>query len=325
MLLKSLDISGFKSFANKTHVEFSDGINAIVGDDGCGKSNVVEAVKWVLGERNPRNLRVSRMEEVIFRGAESKKAMDVAEVTVTIKNDTGDLPINVPEIEVRRQFYRSGKSKCFINSAPARLDKLDGLFQGAGMEYSMNMHPLNIYQVFSLNPGKQFSFFEKTAGINELTALLDLKKRQDEIVTKLIGNRTGTSLPPHDGHDEANKTADDMHRNILAAINRFAPSAETTQSAAPLSIKERAIAAIVLLFSVYIFRPPLFCFMDEIDEAMDEQNVEGLARVIEKFGGKSQYIIATRNEKAVSCANTILNVKMEESGISSVDCHPSRK
>ena len=96
MFLKSLDIFGFKSFAEKTRVEFANGITALVGPNGCGKSNVVDAVKWALGEQASRAMRAEKMEDVIFNGTEERRALNVAEVVLTLTNETGLLPLDVP-------------------------------------------------------------------------------------------------------------------------------------------------------------------------------------------------------------------------------------
>jgi chromosome segregation protein len=108
MFLKRLDIFGFKSFADRVQIEFSDGITALLGPNGCGKSNVVDAVKWVLGEQAAKTLRAEKMEDVIFNGTENRKPLNVAEVTLTIANDAGMLPMDAAEVEIRRRLYRSG-------------------------------------------------------------------------------------------------------------------------------------------------------------------------------------------------------------------------
>ncbi|MDR3192443.1 MAG: AAA family ATPase, partial [Treponema sp.] len=124
MFLKNLDMFGFKSFADRTKVEFADGITALLGPNGCGKSNVVDAVKWVLGEQASRAMRAEKMEDVIFNGTENRKALNVAEVTLTLANEAGLLPIDMPEIEIKRRLYRSGESEYYINSQPVRLKDL---------------------------------------------------------------------------------------------------------------------------------------------------------------------------------------------------------
>ena len=101
MFLKSLEIFGFKSFADRSRIEFTEGISALLGPNGCGKSNVVDALKWVIGEQSVKSLRAERMEDVIFNGTENRKALNIAEVTIVLSNDEGLLPIDMPEIAVK--------------------------------------------------------------------------------------------------------------------------------------------------------------------------------------------------------------------------------
>ena len=169
MFLKSLDILGFKSFAEKTRVEFADGITALLGPNGCGKSNVVDAVKWALGEQASRSLRAEKMEDVIFNGTENRKPLNVAEVILTLGNDTGLLPLDVPEIEIKRRLYRSGESEYFINSAPVRLKEVRELFWDTGVgktAYSV-MEQGKIDQILSSKPDERRYLFEEAAGITK--------------------------------------------------------------------------------------------------------------------------------------------------------------
>ena len=169
MFLKSLDIYGFKSFADKTRVEFASGITALLGPNGCGKSNVVDAVKWALGEQASRAMRAEKMEDVIFNGTENRKPLNVAEVILTLGNDTGLLPLDVPEIEIKRRLYRSGESEYFINSAPVRLKEVRELFWDTGVgkaAYSV-MEQGKIDQILSSKPEERRYLFEEAAGITK--------------------------------------------------------------------------------------------------------------------------------------------------------------
>jgi chromosome segregation protein len=169
LFLKSLDILGFKSFADKTHVEFSRGITALLGPNGCGKSNVVDAVKWALGEQASRAMRADKMEDVIFNGTESRKALNVAEVVLTLENDAGLLPLDVPEIEIKRRLFRSGESEYFINSAPVRLKEERALYWDTGVgkiAYSV-MEKGKIDQILSSKPEDRRFLFEEAAGITK--------------------------------------------------------------------------------------------------------------------------------------------------------------
>ncbi|HPE36803.1 MAG TPA: AAA family ATPase, partial [Spirochaetales bacterium] len=154
MFLKSLEIFGFKSFADRTRIDFSEGISALLGPNGCGKSNVVDSIKWVVGEQSARSLRAEAMEDIIFNGTETRKALGVAEVTLTISNETSVLPMDVPEIAIRRRLYRSGESEYFINGQPAKLKELRELFWDTGIgksAYSV-MEQGRIDQILSSKP-----------------------------------------------------------------------------------------------------------------------------------------------------------------------------
>ncbi|HUW41747.1 MAG TPA: AAA family ATPase [Rectinemataceae bacterium] len=169
MFLKSLEIFGFKSFADRTLVEFSDGITALLGPNGCGKSNVVDAIKWVVGEQSARSLRADSMEDIIFNGTETRKAVSVAEVTITISNEAGLLSLDVPEIAIRRRLYRSGESEFFVNGNPAKLKDVRELFWDTGIgksAYSV-MEQGKIDQILSSKPEDRRYLFEEAAGITK--------------------------------------------------------------------------------------------------------------------------------------------------------------
>jgi len=167
LFLKHLSILGFKSFADRTDITFSDGITALLGPNGCGKSNVVDAIKWVLGEQANKSLRAEKMEDVIFNGTETRKALNVAEVTLTIANETGILPLDAPEVEIKRRLYRSGESEYYINSRQVRLKEIRELFWDTGVgkgAYSV-MEQGKIDQVLSAKPDERRYLFEEAAGI----------------------------------------------------------------------------------------------------------------------------------------------------------------
>ncbi|MDD3981523.1 MAG: AAA family ATPase, partial [Spirochaetales bacterium] len=169
MFLKSLDIFGFKSFADRTTIEFSDGISALLGPNGCGKSNVVDAIKWVVGEQSAKSLRAETMEGIIFNGTETRKALSVAEVTITISNETGTLPLDVPEVAIKRRLYRSGESEYYINGRLAKLKEVRELFWDTGIgksAYSV-MEQGKIDQILSSKPEDRRYLFEEAAGITK--------------------------------------------------------------------------------------------------------------------------------------------------------------
>ena len=170
MFLKSLEIFGFKSFADRTLIEFSDGISALLGPNGCGKSNVVDAIKWVVGEQSARSLRADTMEDVIFNGTETRKPLSVAEVTITISNEAGLLTmIDAPEVAIKRRLYRSGEAEYFLNGNPVKLKELRELFWDTGIgksAYSV-MEQGKIDQILSSKPEERRYLFEEAAGITK--------------------------------------------------------------------------------------------------------------------------------------------------------------
>ncbi|TFG83013.1 MAG: chromosome segregation protein SMC [Spirochaetales bacterium] len=169
MFLKSLEIFGFKSFADRIKIDFAEGISALLGPNGCGKSNVVDAIKWVVGEQSARSLRAESMEDIIFNGTESRKALNIAEVTLTITNDQGLLQLDAPEIAIKRRLYRSGESEYFINNQLSRLKELRELFWDTGIgksAYSV-MEQGRIDQILSSKPEDRRYLFEEAAGITK--------------------------------------------------------------------------------------------------------------------------------------------------------------
>ena len=168
MFLKSLDIFGFKSFADRTHVEFADGITALLGPNGCGKSNVVDAVKWVLAENKAKNLRADTMESVIFNGTETRPPLNIAEVTLTIANDKGLLPVDDTEIAIKRRLYRSGENEYYLNNRQVGPTEIRRLFMDTGVgkaAYSV-MEQGKIDQILSSKPEDRRYLFEEAAGIS---------------------------------------------------------------------------------------------------------------------------------------------------------------
>ena len=133
MYLKRIDIFGFKSFMNKLDLEFGDGLTAVIGPNGCGKSNISDALRWVLGEQNARLLRGDTMDDVIFNGTRTRKPLGMAEVSLTISNETRTFPVDFAEIRVTRRVYRSGVSEYLINKSPCRLKDVKALFMDTGL------------------------------------------------------------------------------------------------------------------------------------------------------------------------------------------------
>jgi len=133
MYLSKIEILGFKSFAQKINLVFDAGITSIVGPNGCGKTNVVDAIRWALGEQRPTTLRSDKMEDVIFNGTKSRKPVSMAEVSLTIENTKGILPTEFAEVTITRRVYRSGESEYYLNKGLCRLKDIRDLFMDTGM------------------------------------------------------------------------------------------------------------------------------------------------------------------------------------------------
>ncbi|MBU4318579.1 MAG: chromosome segregation protein SMC [Proteobacteria bacterium] len=184
MKLKKLEITGFKSFVDKTAIEFSKGISAIVGPNGCGKSNIVDALCWVMGEQSVKQLRGKNMEDVIFSGTHGKPALNMAEVSLTLINDNGSAPEELrdySEIMLTRRLYRSGESAYLLNKQPCRLKDINNVFLGSGIgakSYSL-IQQGNVGAITEAGPEERRYFIEEAAGITRY------KNRKTEALRKV--------------------------------------------------------------------------------------------------------------------------------------------
>jgi chromosome segregation protein len=170
--LKTLEIIGFKSFAEKTRLEFEPGLTAIVGPNGCGKSNVADAVRWVLGEQSAKALRGTKMEDVIFNGADTHKPLGMAEVSLTLADCESVLGTEYNEVTITRRVFRSGEGQYFINRTPCRLKDIQRLFMDTGIgtnSYSL-MEQGKIDRILSSHPEDRRAVFEEASGITKYKA-----------------------------------------------------------------------------------------------------------------------------------------------------------
>ena len=167
MYLKSIEIHGFKSFANKITFQFHNGITGIVGPNGSGKSNVADAVRWVLGEQRVKQLRGASMQDVIFSGTEQRKPMGYAYVAITLDNRDHQLAIDYDEVTVARRIYRSGESEYLMNGSPVRLKDVNELFYdtGIGKEGYSIIGQGQSDKILSGKPEDRRELFDEAAGI----------------------------------------------------------------------------------------------------------------------------------------------------------------
>lgn len=174
--LNKLELYGFKSFSNKTELNFSPGITAFVGPNGCGKSNVVDAIRWVLGEQNPRALRANKMEDLVYAGSENSEHKNYAEVSIVLNNSDGEIPLEYREVTVTRRYYRSGDSEYFLNRVPCRLKDISDIMASTSLgkgTYSI-IGQGQVEEVVNSRPEDRRLMFEEAAGI----ALYKLRKRE---------------------------------------------------------------------------------------------------------------------------------------------------
>ncbi|HBE02686.1 MAG TPA: hypothetical protein DC049_09445 [Spirochaetia bacterium] len=172
LFLKSLQIIGFKSFAEKTHLEFNNGITALVGPNGGGKSNIVDAIRWALGEQSARILRADKMEDLIFNGNEDRPRSNFAEVEITLVTENSILPVEYNEISITRRLYRSGESEYLLNKNPVKLKDINVLFMDTGVgkaAYSI-IGQGKIDQMISEKPEERRIIFDEAASITKYRA-----------------------------------------------------------------------------------------------------------------------------------------------------------
>ncbi len=213
MYFKRVEMLGFKSFADKTHIDLEPGTTAIVGPNGCGKSNILDALRWCLGEQSAKALRGSHMQDVIFNGSEQRSPMGMAEVTLTFDNADNKLPLDFAEVQVSRRVYRSGESEYLINKAPCRLRDIQELFMDTGI--GTNAYSLigqgKISLVLSSKPDDRRFLFEEAAGIIKYKA----RKR---VAIRKLDNAEQNLLRLTDIINEVQRQMRSLKRQVNAAI-----------------------------------------------------------------------------------------------------------
>lgn len=180
--LKRLDILGFKSFADRIGVDFVPGVTAVVGPNGSGKSNITDAIRWVLGEQSAKSLRGSKMEDIIFGGSDSRRPLNIAEVTLTLDNQNHGLSLDYNEVSVTRRVSRSGDSEFLINNQPCRLKDIIDLFMdsGLGREAFSIISQGKVEEILNSKAEDRRTIFEEAAGV------IKYKNRKKKAEVKLF-------------------------------------------------------------------------------------------------------------------------------------------
>ncbi len=212
VVFKRLELFGFKSFAEKTVFDFEPGLTAIVGPNGCGKSNVADSIRWVLGEQRPKALRGTRMEDVICNGGDRGEPLNLAEVSLTFSNENKILPVEYDEVTVTRRLYRSGESEYFLNRTPVRLKDINELFMdtGIGTESYSIIEQGKIDLILSNRPEDRRFLFEEAAGITKFKA----KKKEAE---RKLEQTEGNLLRINDIITEVKRQLDSIQRQVSRA------------------------------------------------------------------------------------------------------------
>ncbi|MFH1148829.1 MAG: chromosome segregation protein SMC [Pseudomonadota bacterium] len=210
MKISRLDVLGFKSFIDRTTISFAEGIAAIIGPNGCGKSNLVDAIRWVLGEQSPRQLRGANMHDMIFNGNEKRAPFGMAEVTITLANGNGSAPPpfeNLSEISVSRRLYRSGESEYLINKTPCRLKDVLYFFMdtGVGTKLYSIIDQSQIGWFIDAKPAERRPIIDEVAGISKFNF------KRDEALRKIEGTRQNL-LRIEDIMSEVKKQMTGLHR-----------------------------------------------------------------------------------------------------------------
>jgi chromosome segregation protein len=231
--LKKIEFQGFKSFVDPTTLAFEPGISAIIGPNGCGKSNVSDAIRWVLGEQSAKALRGSKMVDVIFNGTDTRKPSGMAEVSLTISNEDRVLPIDFAEVTVTRRSFRSGETEYLINKSPARLKDIYALFADTGIGtdgYSL-LEQGKMDLILSSKPMERRSVFEEAAGITRY------KTQRDESLRKLDATDQNL-LRVNDIVTEVKRQISSLERQAKKAEKYQVLKSELDQLASRLLIKQ---------------------------------------------------------------------------------------
>lgn len=278
MKLKRLEIFGFKSFAKKLDLKLVGGITSVVGPNGCGKTNVIDAIRWALGEQRPTTIRLERMEDVLFKGSDSRRPLGMAEVSLTIDNDARILHLDIPEITITRRLFRTGESDYMINHKACRLADINELFMDTGMgtdSYSMFEQDM-INSILSDKTEDRRHIFEEAAGVTKY------KARRRSAVIKL------SSI--EDDLDRVGDIISELERHV-GSLKRQAAKAERYRKL-KTEIKERTVT--IAAYEIEQLKAA---------EAVSARELKSLQAVSESVRVKSARFITESEQLSVDIVN----------------------
>jgi chromosome segregation protein len=273
MFLKRLEVIGFKSFADRVGIDFVPGVTAVVGPNGSGKSNVTDAIRWVLGEQSAKSLRGAKMEDVIFAGSESRKALNFAEVTLILDNTDGKAPLDYSEISVTRRVFRSGESAYLLNKQACRLKDITDLFMdsGLGKEAFSIISQGRVDEILNSKADERRSIFEEAAGV------LKYKQRKRKAEFKL--NETDENL---------NRVLDILHE-LDGRMEPLQIQASTARDYLDMSAQLKDADIALLAHDANSLTSELTNLMDEKQQLTEKEKLLG-----QEIAGSEQEISKTR-------------------------------
>ncbi|MEY3386579.1 MAG: hypothetical protein RIR53_1390 [Bacteroidota bacterium] len=261
MYLSKLDMVGFKSFGLKTELDFTDGVTAIVGPNGCGKTNVVDAIRWVLGEQKTSMLRADSMDQVIFNGSRTRKPLGMAEVSLTIENNKQILPTEYSQVVITRRLFRNGESQYLLNRTQCRLRDITDLFMDTGMgsdAYSV-IELKMIETILSDKADERRHLFEEAAGVTKYKARRREAQRKLEAAQRDIAR------------------VQDIAREVQKTVNSLGRQAEKAKQHQELSTRLRELDKILFAFEYaeeYLLLTQLTARVAEIRQRRQDQEAE---------------------------------------------------
>ncbi|MGC8770318.1 MAG: chromosome segregation SMC family protein [Brevinematia bacterium] len=289
--LKSITLQGFKSFPLKTEIELVDGITGIVGANGSGKSNIVEAIKWVLGEQSAKSLRGEKMEDVIFNGTKNRLPGSMAEVSLVFDNEKKWLPVEYSEVEITRRMFRSGEGQYFINKSKVRLKDIVELFldTGIGRDSYAIFEQGKIDRLLSESPEERRILFEDFAGISKF------KFRKEEAEKKLENSRQNL------------ERVNDLIINLEKEVESLKTQAEVARSYNELKLKLKDFELRFEALRALNFKKEI-----ELKTKQKEETLKKLNTLLSEKEKKEARLIEIENS-IISLENKLNNLKDEHS------------